>query len=71
MGPDLVWRDGGWIARRDASRDPDLRSEKKVDDHEFGRLVRNVYKVLLTRGMLGTVIYSTDSETRAMLRSLV
>jgi hypothetical protein len=71
MGPDLVWRDGGWIARRDASRDPDLRSLKKVSDHEFGRLVRNVYKVLLTRGMIGTVIYSTDPETRALLRSLV
>ncbi len=71
LGPDLVWRDGGWIARRDASRDPDLRSLKKVSDHEFGRLVRNVYKVLLTRGMIGTVIYSTDPETRALLRSLV
>ncbi len=71
IGPDLVWRDGGWIARRDASRDPDFRSLKKVSDHEFGRLVRNVYKVLLTRGMIGTVIYSTDPETRALLRSLV
>ena len=71
LGPDLVWRDGGWIASRAASRDPDLRSRKKVTDHEFGRLVRNVYKVLLTRGMIGTVIYSTDPETRALLRSLV
>jgi len=70
MGPDLVWRDGGWIARRDATRDPDLRSLKKISDHEFGRLVRNVYKVLLTRGMIGTVIYSTDPETRAFLRAL-
>ena len=29
MGPDLVWRDGGWIAGRDASRDPDLRSRRR------------------------------------------
>jgi uncharacterized protein len=42
-----------------------------VSDHEFGRLVRNVYKVLLTRGMVGTVIYSPDPETRAMLRFLI
>jgi hypothetical protein len=30
--------------------------------------VRNVYKVLLTRGMVGTVIYSTDAETLDALR---
>jgi len=33
----------------------------------FARLVRNVYKVLLTRGMSGTIIYSTDEQTRAAL----
>jgi hypothetical protein len=42
-----------------------------VTDHEFERLVRNVYKVLLTRGMIGTLIYSVDQETREMLRTLV
>ncbi len=42
-----------------------------VDDLEFGRLVRNVYKVLLTRGLSGTIIYSTDEQTRAKLRSLI
>ncbi len=71
LGPDLVWRDGGWMLIRDANKDPDLRSRTKVSDHEFGRLIRNVYKVLLTRGMIGTVIYSVDAETSAMLRSLV
>jgi DUF2075 family protein len=35
------------------------------------RLIRNTYKVLLTRGMVGTVVYSTDAETRAKLRELV
>jgi uncharacterized protein len=71
IGPDLVWRSDGWVAVRDASRDPKLRSRAQVTDHEFGRLVRNVYKVLLTRGMVGTVIYSPDPETNAMLRDLV
>ncbi|MFD9219584.1 hypothetical protein ACFWDI_06030 [Streptomyces sp. NPDC060064] len=33
--------------------------------------MRNTYKVLLTRGMIGTVIHSTDAETRAKLRELV
>jgi DUF2075 family protein len=71
IGPDLVWRGDGWVAVRDASRDPKLRSRAQVTDHEFGRLVRNVYKVLLTRGMVGTVIYSPDPETNAMLRALI
>jgi uncharacterized protein len=71
IGPDLVWRDRGWVAIRSASKDPDFRSRTSVTDLEFERLVRNVYKVLLTRGMIGTVICSPDEETRAMLRSLV
>ena len=71
IGPDLVWRDRGWVANRTASKDPDFRSRTKVTDLEFERLIRNVYKVLLTRGMIGTVICSPDGQTRAMLRSLV
>jgi uncharacterized protein len=71
IGPDLVWRGEGWRAVREANRDPDFRSRTKVTDHEFGRLVRNVYKVLLTRGMVGTVIHSPDPETNTMLRGLV
>ncbi len=71
IGPDLVWRDDGWAVIRSANKDPDLRSSARVADHEFGRLIRNVYKVLLTRGMIGTVIYSPDQETRHMLRTLI
>jgi hypothetical protein len=71
LGPDLVWRHGQFVSRRDENRDPDFRNRNKVSDADFDRLVRNVYKVLLTRGMVGTVIYSTDHETREALRSLV
>jgi DUF2075 family protein len=71
IGPDLVWRDDSWAVIRSANKDPDLRSSARVADHEFGRLIRNVYKVLLTRGMIGTVIYSPDQETRHMLRTLI
>ena len=70
LGPDLVWRNDHWVARREYNRDPDFRSRNTVDDATFDRLVRNVYKVLLTRGMVGTVLYSTYDETQAKLRSL-
>jgi DUF2075 family protein len=71
IGPDLVWRNGAFISNRSANRDPDFRGQKNVTDRQFDELVRNVYKVLMTRGMVGTVLYSTDAETREALRALV
>ena len=50
---------------------PDSRNRTRVDDRDFDRLVRNVYKVLLTRGMVGTLIMSVDPETQQMLESIV
>ncbi|MCY0927572.1 DUF2075 domain-containing protein [Streptomyces sp. H27-H1] len=69
LGPDLVWRTDRWIVDRSASKDPVFT--KATPDADVARLIRNTYKVLLTRGMVGTVIYSTDTETREKLRSLV
>ena len=71
LGPDLVWRDGRLVSVRAANKDPDFRNTKTVSDADFDRLVRNVYKVLLTRGMVGTVVYSTDPATQEALRRLV
>jgi DUF2075 family protein len=70
LGPDFVWRTDRWVTVRSANKDPDFRNRAKVSDEEFERLVRNVYKVLLTRGMVGTVITSVDRETQLMLESL-
>lgn len=70
FGPDLVWRTDRWVIVRSANKDPDFRNRGKVPDEEFERLVRNVYKVLLTRGMVGTVIFSCDPETNEFLATL-
>ncbi|MFD9082015.1 DNA/RNA helicase domain-containing protein [Streptomyces erythrochromogenes] len=69
MGPDLVWRTDRWVVDRSASKDPSFT--QATPDEDVDRLIRNTYKVLLTRGMIGTVVYSTDPETRAKLRSLI
>ncbi|WP_424211360.1 DNA/RNA helicase domain-containing protein [Streptomyces sp. BI20] len=69
MGPDFVWRTDRWVVDRTASKDPAFT--KSTPDEDVERLVRNTYKVLLTRGMVGTAIYSTDPETREKLRTLV
>ncbi len=71
MGPDLVWRTDRWVAVRSANRDPDFKNTRKVGDRDFDLLVRNVYKVLLTRGLRGVYLYSTDDETQSFLESLV
>ncbi|MGW4381118.1 DNA/RNA helicase domain-containing protein [Kitasatospora sp. NPDC004531] len=68
LGPDLLWRGNRWVTDRTASRDPAFKST--TPDADVDRLIRNTYKVLLTRGMIGTVVYSTDPETREKLREL-
>lgn len=67
MGDDLVRRGGRWVARRDRSFDAPV---KKATDEEFPALVRNTYKVLLTRGMKATAVHSTDPETQAFLERM-
>ena len=69
IGPDLVFRNGRLVTVRAASKDPALL-RRDVTDDQVDQLVRNTYKVLLTRGMMGTVLYSTDAETQAFLASL-
>ncbi|MET9373894.1 DUF2075 domain-containing protein [Streptomyces sp. NPDC002992] len=68
LGPDLVWRDEGWVTDRTQSKDPVFK--RSTPDEEVDLLIRNTYKVLLTRGMIGTVVYSTDERTRAKLHEL-
>ncbi|MFZ4182360.1 DNA/RNA helicase domain-containing protein [Streptomyces pseudogriseolus] len=68
IGPDLLWRGDRWVTDRKASQDPVFK--KSTPDADVDRLIRNTYKVLLTRGMVGTMVYSTDPETREKLREL-
>lgn len=67
FGPDFVRRDGRWIARSEYSHDPAV---KKAAHPQFHALISNTYKVLLTRGMRGVCVYSTDSETQDFLESV-
>ena len=68
LGPDLVWRTDRWVAQPDRSHDTQVKRSSLA---EFDGAVRNTYKVLLTRGMRGTLVMSTDPETQALLESLI
>jgi hypothetical protein len=70
IGPDLVARDGRLVSCRGESKDPELK-KKTTSDAAADRLIRNTYKVLFTRGMRGTIVYSTDPETRDYLAGFI
>ncbi|MER0448034.1 DUF2075 domain-containing protein [Streptomyces sp. Edi4] len=71
IGPDLLFRDGKFTVNGAASRDPAFRGLVDVDDAIVTRCVRNAYHVLLTRGVIGTVVYAVDPETHNALRRLI
>ncbi|MBT2488655.1 DUF2075 domain-containing protein [Streptomyces sp. ISL-96] len=70
IGPDLTWKGDRFSVDRTATYDPELRP-RAVDDTDIDRCVRNAYHVLLTRGMVGVVVYATDEDTRDALRGHV
>ncbi|MGM1059899.1 DNA/RNA helicase domain-containing protein [Saccharothrix sp. Mg75] len=67
FGPDFVRRGDRWEAHPGHSHDPAV---KKAEGAHFHNLIRNTYKVLLTRGMRGVCVYSTDAETQEYLEEL-
>ncbi|MCX4587023.1 DUF2075 domain-containing protein [Streptomyces sp. NBC_01481] len=70
IGPDLVWEDDRFTVQRPATCDPELR-KKSIDQADIVRCIRNAYHVLLTRGIMGVVLYATDKDTRDALRGYV
>ncbi|MGW3545286.1 DNA/RNA helicase domain-containing protein [Nocardia niigatensis] len=67
FGDDFVWRGDRWVAQPKFSHDPALR---RTESMNFSALIRNTYKVLLTRGMQGACVYSTDPETQEFLERM-
>jgi Mrp family chromosome partitioning ATPase len=71
LGDDLVWRGSeGWLAQKTASADPALLRARLPQD-DLRQLLQQTYRVLLTRGIRGTFVYSTDFETRELIRKLI
>ncbi|UUV28592.1 DUF2075 domain-containing protein [Amycolatopsis roodepoortensis] len=68
LGPDLLWRDDRWVTDPAATRDDALDGATAADVDLW---VRRSYRVLLTRATAGTILYSTDAETRALLHDLI
>jgi hypothetical protein len=66
FGTDLVYRHGkGWVGNPSVSHDSVV---KRAGDDFLG-LVKNTYRVLLTRGIKGCYVFFQDSETEEFFRS--
>jgi len=67
FGKDLVYdpNGAGWVGNRDASADNFVRRSGK----DFLRNVKNIYRVLLTRGMRGCYVHFMDKQTENFFRS--
>jgi DUF2075 family protein len=57
-----------WVAHREHSRD---RTVKRAPPAEFLNLVRNTYRVLLTRGMKGCYVCFEDKDTERFFKSRI
>jgi DUF2075 family protein len=80
IGPDLIVRDGKVITNPEkrAKTDSSLKGYKKYfkDDPEAAMkkadaIIKNTYRTLMTRGMKGCYVYSTDKETEEYFQSRI
>lgn len=67
-GEDLVRRNGEWIAQLEKNKDGTFKKELGKDGDAV-KMLKQVYRVLLTRGMRGTAMTILDEETRIYVQS--
>lgn len=64
FGEDLIWRDGEWRSDLGKNKDATFKKELNRSNEDPTERLRNIYRVLLTRGMKGTYVFFLDEETR-------
>lgn len=67
IGKDMVYRNGHIVFDKKENVDPRTGISSSIDE-EAEILIRNTYKVLLTRGILGTYVYCEDEELGKYLK---
>lgn len=63
-GEDLVWRTDRWVAQLQYNKDGTFKRDVRTSGEDPVEKLRNVYRVLLTRGMRSTHLFILDEETR-------
>ena len=55
----------------DEYKDSKGKQGLKKDPKELNKLVRNIYRILLTRGMKGCYIYCVDKELEKYIKTIL
>ena len=73
IGPDLKYNEmlGEIVTDRSECKDPVLRMNRREATMTFDDYVRNIYRVLLSRGMKGCYVYVVDEPLRRHIRKLM
>ena len=73
IGPDLKYDpvEVKIITDKSACKDPVLRRTQKEATMTFDDYVRNIYRVLMSRGMKGCYLYVCDDNLRTYLKGLI
>jgi DUF2075 family protein len=73
VGPDLKYNKtaGKVITDKTACKDPVLKRNVKEANMTFDDYVRNIYRVLMSRGMKGCYLYICDENLRNYMKQLL
>ena len=80
MGPDLVIRNGNWVCQPEKRASSDksihgikslLKANPQKGKEMANAIIKNTYRTLMTRGMKGCFLWSSDEETQDWLRGEV
>ncbi len=79
IGPDMVIRNGKWTCRPEFRAKSDksihglkslLKKDPKKGNQMAELIIKNTYRTLMTRGMKGCLVFSTDHETNEWLKAI-
>lgn len=80
IGPDLKYQNGKVITDYKARANTEkslyglyvfMRQDKKYYEHLADTIIRNTYRVLLTRGLKGCYVYASDAKLQEHLKKIV
>jgi len=71
IGEDLIWREDRWVADVSKNKDGVFKRDLKSSGSDAAEHLRNIYRVLLTRGMKGTFVFFLDQDTRRHFEELL
>ena len=71
IGKDMVYRDGKIVTRPEENHDKGALGGWKKDPARADRIIRNIYRTLMTRGMDGCIVYCLDQPLAEYIKGKI